>query len=467
MITRITLLITVTLLNTINSEACTIFSGKDKKGNIWAGNNEDFYFSMNSYLNVVARTDSTYGYIYLTHFSPGGFVQGGTNEAGLFFDGNAVYPSVYRNYDKKQDFPGAPGELLHHILKTCSSIPEVLDLFQKYRLQGLEAGQMHLADRHGNFGIIVADSMWLTKSDHQISTNYNLSHSNKDGIKCWRYPIAESILKNNEPGLETFTSICDSTSRKTRYSTVYSNIHNLSTGDIWFFFGMDYERPYHTNIKILLKDGTRSFFWSELFQDRPLVMAFNTYRSEGAEKSLELLDKSQLSTPAKTEVMRLMVQDLIHFNRDFNAYPILEAYIRNVEKPDDFNMTLNAISLFCLDRKDEALNILGKFISENPGAASARETLAQISGTPVAGANVRFELAGFENAKCVFIDGLSISPVNNFLVRQGNKWTGSFRLPANEYHYNFLVDGMRVLDPDNYDIVRDGNTDYNRIIVGN
>jgi hypothetical protein len=90
-----------------------------------------------------------------------------------------------------------------------------------------------------------------------------------------------------------------------------------------------------------------------------------------------------------------------------------------------------------------------------------------MSGIPVTGANARFELNGFADAKYVFIDGISISPVNNFMVKTGDRWTGSFRLPANEYHYNFLVDGKRVLDPGSTDIVRDGNVEYNRLIIEN
>jgi hypothetical protein len=55
------LLAFICLTGTTNTEACTIFSGKDKKGHVWAGNNEDFYFTFNSYLYLVARTDTTFG----------------------------------------------------------------------------------------------------------------------------------------------------------------------------------------------------------------------------------------------------------------------------------------------------------------------------------------------------------------------------------------------------------------------
>jgi hypothetical protein len=460
-----TLIPVIFLTVTTSTEACTIFSGKDKKGQIWAGNNEDFYFTFNSYLNLVARTDSTFGYMYLTHFNPDGFMQGGANEAGLFFDGSTIYPSEYKNYDMKKEFPGGSKQMLHHILKKCKTVPEVLSLFKKYRLQGLEAAQFHFADKYGNLGIIVADSMWLTKSDHQVSTNYNLCHPNKDGITCWRFPIAESILSTMEPGLETFTMICDSTSRKSRSSTVYSNIHNLNTGEIWFYFGMDYKNAFRTSLKSLLEDGTRSFFISELFAEQPIVKTYNTYHTSGYAESLKVLDSYPITPARRTEILRLFVQDLILFNRDFNSYGYLESYLKSQKAPDEFNVTLSAISLFCTNRQNEALDLLQKYITEKPKSVSAKEVLDQMQGIPVAGANARFELKGFVNAKFVFVDGISISPIYNFLTRQGDSWIGTFRLPSNEYHYYFNVDGEKILDPVNNDIVKDGSNDHNRLII--
>jgi len=146
---------------------------------------------------------------------------------------------------------------------------EVFDIFKTYRLKGLEGSQLHFADKYGTFGIIVADSMWITKANYQISTNYNLCHPNKDNINCWRFPIAERLIKSRAIGLETFRDICDSTSQEKW--TNYSNIQNLNTGDIWFYYAMNYSRPYKTNIKELLKKGNRSFYMYELFKDDPLV----------------------------------------------------------------------------------------------------------------------------------------------------------------------------------------------------
>jgi hypothetical protein len=464
---RFVILTVLLYIGFTNLEACTIFSGKDKKGHIWAGNNEDMYFTFNSYLNIVGATDSTFGYAYFSYFSPNGNVQGGVNEAGLFFDGNAVKPSMYKDFDKKKDFPGGSGLLFHYVLKKCKTVQEVFLLFEEFRLSGLEAAQIHLADKYGNFGIIVADSMWITKSNYQISTNYNLCHPDKDGIACWRFPIANNILQTSEPGLDVFTEICDSTSRKTRYSTVYSNIHDLTTGDIWFYYGMDYSNPYKTNIKDLLKKGSTSLFLHDLFTNDPLVRVYNTYLREGVDESQKELNNLPLTTLRKNEILRLLSSDLIYFNHDFKSYPFLKAFIESQNTPDEFNLVLNAISLFCLNNKNEALDLLKAFIGQNPKSILAKDTFNQMQGIFDKDANARFELNGYSQAKYVFVDGISVSPLFNFLVKDGDRWVGNFKLPPSEYHYNFSVEGEKILDPQNNDIIKDAGVEYNRIFINN
>jgi hypothetical protein len=258
------------IISIANSEACTIFSAIDKNGNVWTGNNEDGIFSLNTCINVVTPTNKTFGYFYFTGSkSPNEFPQGGLNDAGLFFDGNSVPISDYKDFAKKKDYPNGINEMMFFILGNCQTVQEVFNIFKTYRLKGLEGSQLHFADKYGTFGIIVADSMWITKANYQISTNYNLCHPNKDNINCWRFPIAERIIKSREIGLETFRNICDSTSQEKW--TNYSNIQNLTTGDIWFYYAMNYSKPYKTNIKELLKKGNSTFYMYELFKDDPLV----------------------------------------------------------------------------------------------------------------------------------------------------------------------------------------------------
>ena len=451
------------------SQACTIFSAKDKKGNVWAGNNEDQVFTFNTFMNIETGTDSTFGFIYFDYGRLNDFMQGGVNEAGLFYDGNAVPPSKYKDHDKKKDFPGGANAMLKYVFKKCKTVQEVFEVFEKYRLEGLEASQLHFADKYGNLGIIVADSMWITKADYQISTNYNLCHPNKDGKTCWRFPIAERILKSKEPGLESFREICDSTSQKSIASTLYSNIHNLTTGDIWFYYGSDYNNPYKTSIKELLKKGNSRFLIYELFGDRPLVAVYKTYQIKGAEAGLRKLNEYQLPTDRKNQILKFLYSDLIVWNHYFNGYLFLSDFIKSKMEIDEvFHEILqitNSLSLFSLDKQIESKELLTKYVAENPQGEFAKEVLNQMQGVFEKDANIKFELSGYENAKSVFVDGFDAPNIQYFLIKKEGKWIGEFNLDPAEYHYIFIVDGKRVLDPKNSDIVKDCGFDANRMLV--
>lgn len=467
-ISRLFLLVLILTSNIIHTDACTIFCAKDKNEHVWSGNNEDALFHFKSFVNVFAPTDSTLGYVCFTNSSgQNEFIQGGINEAGLFYDGNSVPFTKYKDFDRLKPFPGTERNMMEYILRKCKTVPEVLALFKIYRLPGTETSQMHFADKYGNFGIVNADSMWLTKANYQISTNYNVCHADKDNIKCWRFPIAESLLKTREVNYETFKLICDSTSQRNSAGTIYSNIQNLNTGEIWFFYGMDYNHPYKTNIKDLLASGTRSFYLHELFNSSPLVVTYKTYLTSGSSIALAKLSSFNLPDNKKTTVLRQISNDLIVFSHNFNAYPFLSSLFNSQGNSDMTLCAFNAFALFCLGNSNDAKTVLKTYLKENPDNQFIRDLLNQMNGRFAKKTNYKFELKGFENAKFVYVEGLSDPSIQYFLIKQGDKWLGKFKLTPEEYHYYFSVDGKRVLDPTNNDIVKKDGQTYNKLVIKN
>ena len=451
-------------------ESCTIFSARDQNGHTWAGNNEDFVFTFDTYLNIAAHTDSSLGYIFFTYFSRDEVLQGGINEAGLFFDFNAIPESEYKDYDKKKDFPGGTEALMRYILSSCKTVKEVFKLYEIYRDPDIRSAQMHLADKSGNLGIIVADSMWITQEDFQVSTNYNLCHKNKDGQMCWRFPIAERILLSEEPGLETFRMICDSTHQRNVVNTIYSNIHNLTTGDIWFYYGMDYKKAYKTNIHDLVIMGDTSILMYEFFRNEPLFSVYNTYLSEGAEKSLEKLDKYNFTEERNNEILQMLSSDLIVTRCDFNAYPFLNVWIKTQKEVRAFFHVTNAIVLYSTNRKKEALEVLSAYLSQKPENTLSKRYYERMQGIFGEGMNVHFKLCGYKDAKYVFIDKVPINGITdfklfNFLIKEGDQWVGEFNLPPGENYYIFFVDGKRVFDPNNSIIEKKNGLEYNKINI--
>lgn len=451
------------------AEACTIFSGKDKKGQTWAGNNEDNLFSFDVCMNTTAATDTTFGFVFFTNSAnPDEYIQGGVNEAGLFYDGNAVPPSVYSDYDKKLDFPGGHRAMIRYMLGTCKTVQEVMQLFTKYRLPGTESGQLHFADSFGNLGIIVSDSMWISKTDYQVSTNYNLCHPGHDGVTCWRYPIAERMLQANEPGQESFRAICDSTSQKELGCTIYSNIHNLNTGDLWLYYAGDYERPFKTNLNTLLKKGNSTYPLYTLFESTPVVSVYTTYLEKGIAEGMKILNAFSLTGQRKNEIGRILFSGIIVRKHDFSSQPFLATLMLPGQRTDELVEVMSGLALFCTGKKEDAMELLRNYTSTFPEGKMvelANIYLNQFQGIFDPEANVSFELKGYETAKYVFVDGLEEPNFTCFLVRQNGKWVGSFHLEPGEYSYTFFVDGKRITDPGNPDVVKSDGISCSRLVI--
>lgn len=290
--------------------SCTIFCAIDSHGHVWSGNNEDYYFSMGTKTNVVSRTDSTFGFIWY-NYENNRYAQGGINEAGLFYDLNSVEDSEIKDLDKKIIFPGENIEDFYlYLLGHCKTVPEVFELYSKYYMPWMKGGQMNVADKQGNMGIVTADSAWLVTSNFSISTNYNLCHNDNDYKTCWRYPIAEDILKKTEPSLETFAKICEATSQKKIITTIFSSISNLNTGDIWFYYAWDYKNAYKTSIQELVEMGDTVLIMRDWFPERPIVKAYYSYIENDFTTALGVLN--EIDDPQRREdMLKLLAIDML------------------------------------------------------------------------------------------------------------------------------------------------------------
>jgi hypothetical protein len=82
-------------------------------------------------------------------------------------------------------------------------------------------------------------------------------------LSYWRYPIATSILKQQEANFKTLLKISKETIQKSG-ATLYTNIQNLSTGAIWFMSKHDPGVMIKFNINELLKKGNTSFSFLDL-----------------------------------------------------------------------------------------------------------------------------------------------------------------------------------------------------------
>jgi hypothetical protein len=275
---RAALLIAGALLAFTDATACTIFSGVAANGEVWNGNNEDGPFGSATYINVFPKSSSSkYGFYSLSYGSPrngaNGNMQGGMNEAGLTFDFNALERSYeVVGKDLKKAFPRGDSAILRHILENFGTVEEVVAFFDQYWFKnGFTSAQMHVADRFGHFAIVSPSGSKVVKDKKfLVSTNFRACGGTKEeAAVCWRFPLATEILTNNDSNLGSFTRIANRTAQSADGAgTLYSNIQNLSTGDIWFFIAQDFQAPFKTSMRELLSMGRKSFLMRDLVGSR-------------------------------------------------------------------------------------------------------------------------------------------------------------------------------------------------------
>ncbi len=438
------------------TNACTIFCGKDKNGHVWAASNEDGSYSFANYINVFPKTEDTkFGYFTLSYASEkngeNGGIEGGMNEAGLFYDFNSISTTLVKDLHKKKSFPQGDFKILSHILANFETVREVLDFFDVYWFDvGFNSAQMHLADKYGNYGIIGPSGSRLLKNEkYQISTNFDIcgneDSSNKE--RYWRFPIVKENLEKQEVGLASFTDICEMTSIKGkgfyRGHTIYTNIQNLNTGDIWFYFTSDYKNPFKTSISELVSKGRKSYLIRDLFKTHPISVLYDNYLKHGGMSTFEMYQELDLPEERKKEIGAVFV-NLFKENYNAELLPFLEQHLKS-NPTGHWMRSAKAIVYYQNGNVEKAKTIIKDYKKEVPDTSMEVDKILNLfEGIFEANTNVTIELNGFQDAKQVFVKGLPVA--FDFLIKKDGKWIGKYKIDEGVYNYLFVVDGKEVLD---------------------
>lgn len=423
------------------SAACTIVSFVDSKGTTIAGNNEDSWATFLPVLHWEQKTDSTQGFYYVTYEGPEGdgnqFIQGGMNEAGLFFDWNAVPYSTYKNQYNTIPFSNIVHHLPLHILKYSKSVPEAFSLLKQYKLNGIETGQLHIADRAGNLGVVNADTMYLQK-DALITTNFKANLTDKEH-SCDRFTCAASLVKQGTLNLKKMTELCGATSQNGDFQTLYSSVQDLSTGAIRFYYLSDTTHSYKTSLKKLLAQGSGKQSIHTLFPKHPVVRLKSLIESDKTEEALKSLQEYPDSL--QRLYSRFVSMALLVTNKDLKALPLLEFYRQKRDTLSLSESTVYCQSLFMAGEKDSACAILTKRLERNPDEMASRTFLRYMQKQFPANTNCTVSLKGYEDAPYVFVEGLGWNgPL--LLHREKGGWASKFHLDPASYSYRFYVSGV-------------------------
>jgi hypothetical protein len=222
---------------------------------VFFGNNEDWRNPL-TYVWVEPPGDGKYGVLCVGYddFGP----QGGINEKGLAFDGNALpYIPVKTHPDRLQPSEAIVNKI---IMRKCATVGEAIAMARSYDwgtiYSGKFAGQYLLADATGDacvLGFGADGELAVTRKAKGdgfiVSTNFNRVYPENRyyAYPCVRYETATRMLdravKDGDLTVESLAAVLNAVHQEgVRSPTLYSNIFDLKKGIAYFYDRHRYDR---------------------------------------------------------------------------------------------------------------------------------------------------------------------------------------------------------------------------------
>ncbi|MFC2161217.1 DUF3471 domain-containing protein [Acidobacteriota bacterium] len=258
--------------------SCTVFYYAN--GKIVLGGNSEDWSDPFSRIWFLPAEEKSHGRVYFG-FREGGYM-GGMNDQGLFFDGLATDVLKVTLSANKETYQG---DLIDKVMSECSSVDEVLAVFDKYNLQFMERVMFFFGDKKGNSAIIEGDVVIRKKGNFQICTNFYQSQFEPGSITDRRYKRAEKIFKDNDDiTLDVFRKIFAATHQEGQYPTQYSNIYDLKNGLIYIYHFHNYENVVVLNLSEELEKGKHTYDLASLFPETFAAEAYKQPIQDDIEK---------------------------------------------------------------------------------------------------------------------------------------------------------------------------------------
>lgn len=164
------------------------------------------------------------------------------------------------------------------ILAKCAIVEEAIAVFKKYNLFTLQKVKFLVADKVRNSVVIEWSNGALkflkrNEKGYQISTNFVTSNYKPEDIPCYRYKVAKKMFEDKKKGasVDFIRGILSATHLEFTTPTVYSNICDLNTGDIYIYYFHNFEEAVKINLYKKLKEGKSEYLLSDLFKVKPYV----------------------------------------------------------------------------------------------------------------------------------------------------------------------------------------------------
>ena len=269
------LLISTFLFSYDNASACTVFNSS-QADTVLVGNNEDWKYSTDVEIWFVPSSGKTHGRVLfgwnqLFFFRQ---AQGGMNDQGLFFDWALCPKSDPPKFSFNKNT--ATFSLSENLLAECATVDKAVAWLKQYNILFIRSHIM-LADKSGNSAVVewVDGEMRVIRksNDYQVMTNFWLSHPGMGNYPCPRYNKVTEMMQNKKAiSVADFASILKTVSEYRRTEdgqesgTIYSNVYDLSMGDVYIYYKRDFENSIKVNLESELNKGKHSYKLRSLFE---------------------------------------------------------------------------------------------------------------------------------------------------------------------------------------------------------
>ncbi|RPJ59804.1 MAG: hypothetical protein EHM23_12760 [Acidobacteria bacterium] len=254
--------------------ACTAFCASNSRL-VLVGNNED-YSNSSTKIWFVPAERGAFGRMYLgfDDFWP----QGGMNEKGLWFDGFATSPVAARSSAEK---PAFHGNIIDKAMAECSSVEEVVELFDRYNRRFLSRAVLMFADASGDSVVVEPDAFVRKKGRFQVQTNFHQSAVPAGPYPCERFRIATETLETAGDNLsvELFRRILAATHQEGNNPTLYSSIYDLRRRVMYLYHFHNFENVVEIDLGQELKKGRHSIDLPSMFPKTFAAEAFQRNRT--------------------------------------------------------------------------------------------------------------------------------------------------------------------------------------------
>jgi hypothetical protein len=163
-----------------------------------------------------------------------GWAQGGLNTEGLAFDWVAGFPAKWPRDPARKPIPGNPSQ---RMLQTCASLDEAIAFYREYEEPGFGYAKILVAERSGASAVIGA-------RDGRLHVE-RLIRSRAFGYGA---EIAAGMLEGAPPTLDRAARILRAARQRGQYPTQYSNVFDLTSGEIVVYRFQDSEEPVRLSL---------------------------------------------------------------------------------------------------------------------------------------------------------------------------------------------------------------------------